>query len=135
MLRRDQRSAVLLQVRRTGKGRTAETRMNRASVLPPHLVLPFLARTHGGAGGRTRSRARICLYVRQGKEVGQSKDRRGFPPSYLASYLAEAMDGRSVRRLPPTPFATYRGSFPNNPWLRVMQTPIVFQFYQWLKLH
>lgn len=66
--------------------------MDRASVRPPNLVRPFPARTHGGAGARTHTRARECLYVRQGKEVRQIKEWRGFAPSGLPSDLAANLD-------------------------------------------
>lgn len=81
------------QVGRTAKGRTSETRMDSASVQPPYLVLPLQTRTHRGAGGRTRTRAGISIYVRQGKEVGQIKGWRGFQPSYLPSNLISTIDG------------------------------------------
>lgn|GEM_PF-3341127 len=93
MFRSDQGSAVLPKVGRTGKGRTAQTRMDRAFVRPPYLVRPFPTRTHRGAGTHPHARARTCLYVRQGKEVRQSKDWCGFPPSDLPPNLESRSDG------------------------------------------
>lgn len=93
MLSANHSSYVQHQVGRVAKGRTAETRMDITSVQPPYLVLPFQTRTHRGAGGRTRTRAGISIYVRQGKEVGQIKGWRGFQPSYLSSNLISTIDG------------------------------------------
>lgn len=54
-----------LKVGRPGKGWTAQTRMDRASVQPPNLVQPPGACAHErarrGAGARARMRARVQL--------------------------------------------------------------------------
>ena len=63
MIRRfDQGSVTLsyLQVRRTGKGQTAETRARLESAIPSYLVIPFTharARTHP----RIYTRAHVCI--------------------------------------------------------------------------
>ena len=89
MFRSNQGSAVLPKVGRTGKGKTAQIRTDRVSVQPPYLVRLFPARTHGGAGAHTHARARVCLYLGQGREVRRSNDWRGFAPSDLSSNLAQ----------------------------------------------
>lgn len=88
------------QVGRSGKGRTAETCMVCASVQPPYLVRPIHTRTHRGADGRTRTRADISIYVRQGKEVGQIKGWCGFQPSDLSSNLLQPWTDEKLERCP-----------------------------------
>lgn len=96
MFRSDHGSFVRLEVGRTRKGRTAQTRMDRASVQPPNLVQPSTTRTHRGARTRTHTRARVCLYVRQGKGVRQIKDWCGFAPSDLSSDLSLILDEAGI---------------------------------------
>lgn len=88
MFRCDQGSDVLHQVGRTGRGQTAQIRMDWAFVQPPYLVRPFTTRAHVGAYARTRSRARVFLHLGQGREVRQIKDWSEFAPSDLPSDLS-----------------------------------------------
>lgn len=89
---------VLPKVRRNSNGRTAEGGINRVSVLPPYLVLPFSTHAHRGACAHTRARMQICLQVRQGKEVGQRKGLYGFAPSYLRPALLHRRTKQFTRK-------------------------------------
>jgi hypothetical protein len=51
-----------LKVRRPGKGRTAKTRMDRASVRPPNLVRPQPPACVG-VGARTHVYARVSVFI------------------------------------------------------------------------
>lgn len=73
MCRFDQGSVIPsnLKVGRPGKGWTAQTRMDRASVQPPNLVQPPGActreRVRECAGARTHTRARAAMHIRLDK--------------------------------------------------------------------
>lgn len=67
MFRSNQGSVIPsnLKVGRPGKGWTAQTRTNRASVQPPNLVQPLPPRTHRRrrAGAHMHARPRVCGYA------------------------------------------------------------------------
>ena len=73
MRRFDQGSVVVpnLKVGRAGKGRTAESRMDRASVQPPNLVRPTRASAHtsGRARMHTHTYARAYMLTSRLGEV------------------------------------------------------------------
>jgi len=115
----DRLAVVQPRVGRYMEGWTAETRADTWFVQPPYLVPPPRAHTWGRVRTCARARMRICIQVRQGREVRRTKGWRGFPSVQPSSIF------RGDRTMGPRGHG--RGSFLQKGRLRVMNTPRVLQ--------